>query len=100
MTEASKRKAIMDYLDEKVFNPALQYGKQEKNTTIVRGVNLTRARMSRLSSKQMVHYFWSAISGTDKSIRFAEIMKECDIPRFETVFEEFREKFNDDFFRN
>jgi hypothetical protein len=45
----------------------------------------------------MIQYFWSALHGTDKSIRFAENMKKIGLTRFEDVIEEFRVKFGDDY---
>lgn len=99
MSEAEKQKEIMDFLDEKVFNPALNIGKEQKNQTIIKGVNITKARMSRLSSEKMVQYFWSAIIGTENSIRFSEILKENGVNRFEDIYEEFRVKFNDEWLK-
>ena len=43
----------------------------------------------------MVQYFWSAVIGTEKSISFAQRMKQEGFARFEEVLEEFRVKFND-----
>lgn len=99
MTEVQKQKAIMDYFDNTIFSPALTYGKEHNLVDVVRGVNLTKARMSRLASEKMIQYFWSAIIGTDKSIRFSKMMKEHNILRFEDIIEEVREKFNEDFLR-
>jgi len=48
----------------------------------------------------MVAYFWSAIQGTDRSIRFAEEMRAEGFTRFEEVLEEFRSTFDDRFLRN
>jgi len=96
MTEVQKQKAIMDYFDKTIFEPAVIYGKINNLMDIVRGVNLTRARMRRLSSEKMIQYFWSAIIGTDKSIRFSKMMKEHNILRFEDIIEEVREKFNNE----
>jgi len=100
MNELEKRKEILDYLDEKIFNPALKLGKEQKNKTIINGVNITRARMSKLSAKMMISYYWSAIIGTEKSIKFSEILKDNGVYRFEDIIEEFRERFNDEWLKN
>ena len=47
----------------------------------------------------MVHYFWSAIQGTDKSIEFSKLLKDNGVLRFEDILEEVRAKFNDDYFK-
>lgn len=97
-SEEQKKLEIMQYFEDKIFNPALLFGKQHKNTAIIKGVNLTKMRMSKLSSKQMIHYFWSAICGTDKSIKFSKLLKDNNILRFEDIFEDVRVRFNDDYF--
>lgn len=99
-TEEQRKNEMISYFDEKVFNPAIEKGRELKNSHIIQGVKLTRMRMMRLPSDKMLGYFWSAIHGTDRSINFSNIMKNCGIVRFEDVLEEVREKFNDDFFRN
>lgn len=100
MTERQKQKEIMEYFDEKIFQPALSFAKENRNTTVLRGVNLTRARMSRLSSDKMITFFWHAIVGTDKSIKFSDILKENGILRFEDVMEEVRVKFDSKFLKS
>ena len=99
MTEAQKCKEIMNYFDEKIFNPALDFAKRNHNNTIYRGINITRARMYRLSSEKKIQFFWSAIVGTDKSIRFSDILKDNGITRFEDIIEEVRTKFNNDYLK-
>lgn len=100
MTEVERCKDIMNYFDEKIFNPAISYAKQNKNSTILKGINITRARMNMLSSIKKIQFFWSAITGTERSIRFSDIMKENGISRFEDVLEEVRIKFNDEYFKS
>lgn len=100
MTELEKKKEIMDFLDEKIFNPAIEFGKAQKNKTIVNGVNMTKIRMSKLSPEKMIHYYWSAIIGTENSIKFSEILKENGVNRFEDIYEEFRVKFNDEWIKS
>lgn len=100
MTERQKQKEIMEYFDEKIFQPALSFAKENRNTTVLRGVNLTKARMSRLPSDKMIMFFWHAIVGTDKSIKFSDILKENGILRFEDVMEEVRVKFDSKFLKS
>lgn len=100
MRELEKQKELMDYLDEKIFNPAIKIGEEKGNKTIVNGAKLTRARMSRLSAEKMIQYYWSAIIGTENSIRFADILKENGVDRFEDIYEEFRLKFNEGWLRS
>ena len=96
-----KQQEVMDFLDEKVFNPALEEARKTNNKSIISGINLTRGRMSKLPANKMVQFYWSAITGTDRSIRFAELMKEAGILRFEDneVLEEFRVRFNSEWCR-
>lgn len=100
MTETQKCNEIMNYFDEKIFNPAISYAKQNRNSTILKGINITRARMNMLPSIKKIQFFWSAITGTERSIRFSDIMKENSISRFEDVLEEVRIKFNDEYFKS
>ena len=46
----------------------------------------------------MVQYFWSALA-TDNAITFSKKIKSEGLPRFEDIFEEFRDKFNDEWIR-
>jgi hypothetical protein len=50
----------------------------------------------------MVTYYWSAIHGTDRSIRFAADMRSEGYTRFEDreILEEFRIRFGDDWLRS
>ena len=96
MSEEEKKQLVKEYFDENVFNPAIAYGKEVHNKSIVSGVNLTRVRMFRLpTAKKMLHFFWSAIAGTDKSIKFSEVMKDAGLTRFEDIFEDVRVRFAD-----
>ena len=51
--------------------------------------------MNKLNAEGMVHYFWSAIVGTERSIGFAHMMKQEGFVRFEEVIDDFRIRFND-----
>ena len=90
----TKEDEIMSFLHTKVFDPVLNSPTASRN--IKSGVNLTIARMQERDAVGMLSYFWSAISGTEHSIRFAELMKEEGFDRFEEVREVFAQKFNND----
>jgi hypothetical protein len=51
--------------------------------------------MEERDAKGMVQYYWSAITGTEKSIGFARLMRNEGFTRFEETIDEFRERFND-----
>lgn len=60
-----------------------------------KGIKYTIMRMNERDSAGIVHYYWSVVSGTDRSIEFAKQMREEGFTRFEELYEEFRERFND-----
>lgn len=100
MTEMDKKREFVTYLEENIWSEAERVGRENNNMTLVKGIRLTRIRITQLpTAEKMVHYFWSAIYGTDKSINFSEIMKEYGLTRFEDVLEEVRTRFNDDWLR-
>lgn len=100
MTEMDKKREFVKFLEENIWSEAERVGKENNNMTLVKGIRLTRIRITQLpTAEKMVHYFWSAIYGTDKSINFSEIMKEYGLTRFEDVLEEVRTRFNDDWLR-
>lgn len=51
------------------------------------------------NAQGMISYFWSAVVGTEKSTRFARLMKAEGFGRFEEVLEEFRDRFNNAWLR-
>jgi hypothetical protein len=89
----SKEKEIMDFLHENIFDPILN--STTASNSLKQGVRLTIIRLSERDAKGMISYYWSAIVGTEKSTRFAEMMKKEGFTRFEEVIDEFRNKFND-----
>ena len=94
----SKEQEIMDFLHEKVFDPILNSKDVPKN--IKNGTNLTIGRMTHdKTAAEMIDYFWKSLI-KDNSIRFSKLKKSADLPRFEDVFEEFRDKFNDEWLRS
>jgi glutaredoxin 2 len=92
----TKEQELMQYLHKKVFDPILN--SSSASPEIKSGVNLTIARMNRLSAEKMVQYFWSALA-TENAIKFSKRMKTEGLTRFEDVMEEFRDKFNDEWLR-
>jgi len=58
------------------------------------GIRLTIMRLNERDAVGMLSYYWSAI-GTERSTKFAKLMKQEGFIRFEELIEEFREKFND-----
>ena len=92
VTLTGKKLEIMEFLHQKVFDPALQSPYSSK--AIKAGVLQTILRMEQLSSADaMIRFFWSALHGTDRSIRFADMMAEVGLTRFEEVLEDFRRRF-------
>jgi len=88
-----KKREILNFLDDKIFFVL----KEDKSipSSVKSGLRLTRARISALPANSIVQYIWSAITGTDKSVKMYEAMKQCKLTTFEDVIEEFREKFDD-----
>jgi hypothetical protein len=94
----TKEQEIMGFLSQRVFDPIINSKKASKE--LKSGVNITIARMNQLKAEGMVRYFWSAITGTDRSIGFSDRMKQEGFTRFEEVLEEFRVRFNDAWLRS
>jgi hypothetical protein len=95
----AKKQEVLNFLAERVFDPILNSAGASKR--LKDGVRVTIARMNRLEAPSMVRYYWSAIIGTERSILFADHMREEGFTRFEDreVLEEFRLRFNDDWLR-
>jgi hypothetical protein len=84
--------AVMEFLHRRVFDPALASPKA--TNSIKAGVRITIMRMEqRRTADGMIRYFWAAVHGTDKSIRFADLMAAAGLDRFEEVLEDFRRAF-------
>lgn len=94
----TKEKEILDFLSKNVFDPILN--SPNASETLKRGVRYTIMRLSKLDAKSMRQYFWSAIVGTPRSIGFAEKMEREGFKRFESIFKEFRKKFNEEWLRS
>jgi len=94
----TKEQQIMDYLNKNVFGPVLN--SEKSSNTLKQAARMTIIRMENRDAKGMVHFFWSAIAGTERSIRIAELAKKEGFSRFEEVYEEFRVLFDDKFLRS
>ncbi len=94
----TKEQEIMAFLHEKVFDPVLNAPNASKE--LKSGIRLTIYRMSQRDALGMVSYFWAAVKGTDRSVRFADLMKQEGFDRFEEALEEFRVIFNDKWIRS
>lgn len=93
----TKEDQVMNYLHSHVFDPILN--SKTASRKVKSGVQLTIARMSRLSAEKMVQYFWSALA-TENAIAFSKCLKAENMPRFEDVMEDFRDRFNDSWLRS
>lgn len=90
----TREEEVMAFLNERVFEPALN---NPKSTPAIKaGIHLTRSRMSQRRAYGMVHYFWSAVIGTERSTKFAKQMKQIGLTRFEETIDEFRERFGNE----
>lgn len=89
----TKKEEIMKFLEEKVFEPILNSTTASQSAK--KGVRYTMMRLEQRDAAGIRNYFWAAICGTDKSIDFAERLKEEGFIRFEDVLEEFRVRFDD-----
>jgi hypothetical protein len=83
----------MLFLSHNVFDPILD--SERASETLKKGVRYTMMRLEHLDAKGMIQYYWSAISGTERSIPFARQMRDEGFARFEEVKDEFGDKFND-----
>jgi hypothetical protein len=93
----SKQRQIMDYLHEQIFDPIL--ASPDASESLKQGVRYTIMRLEQREAAGMMHYFWSAIIGTERSVGFAAKMKAEGFTRFEEVLEDFRVRFDDKFLR-
>ncbi|WP_316235098.1 MULTISPECIES: hypothetical protein [unclassified Bradyrhizobium] len=92
-----KEQQIMEFLHERVFDPILN--STTASSDLKQGIRLTINRMMSRDAAGMVHYFWAAIKGTDRSIGFSARMRSEGFERFEEALEEFRIRFDDRFLR-
>lgn len=92
-------KEVMDFLHEHIFDPVLD--SRSASANLKAGIRQTITRMNMLPADKIVQFYWTAISGTDRSIPFAKQMKSEGFTRFEDedVRKTFQERFGDDFLR-
>lgn len=93
----NKKDEIMQYLHLNVFDPILN--SPTASASLKTGVRYTIMRMNERDAEGMLQYYWSAIIGTERSTKFAKLMKKEGFTRFEEILEDFREKFNDKWLR-
>ena len=96
----TKEEELMQFLHQNVFDPILE--SPGASNSLKQGVRQTIMRLNRRDAEGMRHFYWSAITGSEKSIRFAAQMREEGFIRFETeeVLDEFRRRFNDRWLRS
>jgi hypothetical protein len=92
-----KQAEIMDFLSARIFDPIL--ASSDASEKLRQGVRLTIMRMEQRDAAGMIHYYWSAIIGTERSVGFAALMRREGFSRFEEALEEFRIRFDDAFLR-
>jgi hypothetical protein len=89
----TKETEIMQFLHQRVFDPVLD--SPTASERLKQGVRLTIMRMEQRDAVGMIQYFWSAVTGTERSIGFAKLMKDEGFDRFEEAIDEFRTRFSD-----
>jgi hypothetical protein len=94
----TKEDEILDFLQKRVFDPILT--SPTASEKLKQGVRLTITRMRQLNAEKMLQYYWSAISGTDRSINFASQMRSEGFTRFEECVDEFSSRFTDEWLRS
>ncbi len=92
-----KERQILEFLHARIFDPILASPRASKS--LKQGVRYTIMRLEERDAAGMVHYYWSAIVGTERSVGFAARMRQEGFTRFEEAIDEFRVRFNDRFLR-
>ncbi len=88
----TKEQQIMAFLHAKVFDPVLV--SPTASDRLKQGIRQTVMRLGQRDAAGMIHFFWSAIIGTERSTRFAALMRKEGFARFEEWIDEFRERFS------
>ncbi|MBS4095828.1 MAG: hypothetical protein KGZ83_03205 [Sulfuricella sp.] len=96
--EALKKSEVLSYLHQHVFDPILD--SPTASETLKKGIRLTINRMDGRDANGIVHFYWSAVIGTERSTEFARQMREEGFTRFEEIIEDFRNRFNDRWIRS
>ena len=81
----TKEQEIMEFLQEKVFNPILS--NQNLPMPAKMALNMTISKMKTLTADEMISYFQQAVS-TSKSL-----FENSDGANFEAIIEEFKNRF-------
>jgi hypothetical protein len=89
----TKEQEVMQFLHERVFDPILN--SPLASDALKTGVRYTIMRLNKRDAEGMLHYYWSAIEGTERSTGFARKMEREKFTRFEECRDEFRDRFND-----
>jgi hypothetical protein len=87
----------MDFLHDRVFDNIL--GSPNASAELKQGVRYTIVHLEERDAAGMIHYYWSAIIGTERSIGFAARMRREGFTRFMDAIDEFRVRFDDRFLR-
>lgn len=87
---------MLDYLHSRVFDPILT--SPTASPSAKAGVRLTATRLEAFRNQpegadKINHFFWAAISGTEESVRFFDLLKLEKLPSFEAEFDEFRRRW-------
>ena len=88
----TKEQEVMEFLHTNVFDPVLN--SPTASDSLKRGVRLTIVRLEQRNAEGIIHYYWSAIIGTERSTEFARLMRQEGFTRFEECIDEFRDRFN------
>jgi hypothetical protein len=93
---------MLEYLHQRVFDPILKSPMASQSAKA--GARQTAFRLEEFKNTpngafKINHFFWSAISGTEKSIRFFDILKAEKLPSFEAEYDEFRRRWERDWDR-
>ena len=93
---------MLAYLHQHVFDLILS--SENASNSAKGGARLTAYRLEEFKDKpdgasKIHHFFWSAVSGTEKSIRFFDILKTEKLPSFEAEIVEFRRRWENDWDR-
>jgi len=88
----SKEDQIMDFLNEKIFDPILNSPTAPRE--IKEGTQRTIDYLRQRDAQGMIDYYWACIIGSNRSIEFSRKMRAAGFPRFEDIIEEFRDRFN------
>jgi len=96
--EKQVQEEMLSYLNENVFTPILS---SSASSNAKAGTRETVRRLEKFighpeGSLKMNHFFWAAVSGTERSIRFYEILQSQNLPSFESEMNEFRKRWIDD----